>query len=330
MANNIFRIKRRASGLAGAPTSLLNAELAFNEVDNILYIGKGTGAGDIATTIEAIAGRGAFVSISDDQTITGSKTFANSPEVPTLDLSDDSNSAASTAFVKAVVAQVSTPDGDKGDITVAAKGTSWTINPSSVTLAKIANIASGTFIGRTAAGSGAPQALTAAQVKAALALGKGDVGLGNVDNTSDAAKPISTATQTALNTKAPLANPEFTGVPKVPTAAPGTSTTQAASTAFVQTAVAALVEAAPEALNTLNELAAAIGDDPNFAATITTSIGEKVAKSANLSDLTNVATARNNLGLKTMATQASNSVSITGGTVAGVTVSNVVIDCGTF
>lgn len=59
------------------------------------------------------------------------------------------------------------------------------------------------------------------------------IGLGNVDNTSDLSKPISTATQTALNLKAPLASPTFTGVPAVPTAAPGTNTTQAASTAFV-------------------------------------------------------------------------------------------------
>lgn len=59
------------------------------------------------------------------------------------------------------------------------------------------------------------------------------VGLGNVDNTSDASKPVSTATQTALDLKAPLASPALTGTPTVPTAAVDTSTTQAASTAFV-------------------------------------------------------------------------------------------------
>lgn len=62
---------------------------------------------------------------------------------------------------------------------------------------------------------------------------KTQVGLGNVDNTSDANKPISTATQTALNLKAPLASPTFTGTPVAPTASPGTSTTQLATTAFV-------------------------------------------------------------------------------------------------
>jgi hypothetical protein len=72
---NILRIKRRvAGGAAGAPASLKNAELAFNEVDNTLYYGKGdNGSGD-ATTIPAIAGLGAFVSLTASQTISGTKT----------------------------------------------------------------------------------------------------------------------------------------------------------------------------------------------------------------------------------------------------------------
>ena len=59
---------------------------------------------------------------------------------------------------------------------------------------------------------------------------------------------------------------------------------------YVDNSVSSLVDAAPETLNTLNELAAAIGDDQNFS-TISTSLGEKLVKSSNLSDLTNVATA---------------------------------------
>jgi trimeric autotransporter adhesin len=65
---------------------------------------------------------------------------------------------------------------------------------------------------------------------------KGDVGLGNVDNTPDASKPVSTAQQTALDLKANLASPTFTGTPAAPTATVGTSTTQLATTAFVTTA----------------------------------------------------------------------------------------------
>lgn len=77
MANTV-RIKRRASGAAGAPATLQNAELAYNEVDDVLYYGKGTGgAGGTATTVEAIAGAGAVVKLTGDQTINGNKTFAN-------------------------------------------------------------------------------------------------------------------------------------------------------------------------------------------------------------------------------------------------------------
>lgn len=78
MANTI-RIKRRASGGgAGAPTTLENAELAFNEQTNVLYYGTGTGGvGGSATSIIPIAGTGSFVDLSSDQTVGGTKTFSN-------------------------------------------------------------------------------------------------------------------------------------------------------------------------------------------------------------------------------------------------------------
>jgi len=84
MANTI-RIKRRASGgAAGAPASLENAELAYNEVDDVLYYGKGTGgAGGTATTVEAVAGAGAYLTLSGVQTVTGNKTFNGLVLVPT-------------------------------------------------------------------------------------------------------------------------------------------------------------------------------------------------------------------------------------------------------
>jgi hypothetical protein len=62
---------------------------------------------------------------------------------------------------------------------------------------------------------------------------KSMIGLGSVDNTSDAGKPVSTAAQTALDLKANIDSPIFTGIPTAPTAASGTGTTQLATTAFV-------------------------------------------------------------------------------------------------
>jgi len=80
---NTLRIKRRVSGNAGAPTSLANAELAFNEVDSTLYYGQGTGgAGGTASSVIAIAGPGTFVTKSGAQTVDGNKTFTG-----TVDLS---------------------------------------------------------------------------------------------------------------------------------------------------------------------------------------------------------------------------------------------------
>ena len=110
MANTI-RIKRRAAGgAAGAPTGLANAELAYNEADDVLYYGKGSGgAGGTATTVEAIAGLGAYVGLSGTQTITGNKTFSGtlalggSATATTQTAGNNSTSVATTAYVDGAV-----------------------------------------------------------------------------------------------------------------------------------------------------------------------------------------------------------------------------------
>lgn len=93
-------------------------------------------------------------------------------------------------------------DGDKGDVTVSGTGTVWTIDNNVVTFAKMQDIATARILGRNTASTGDIEELTAATTKTLLALVKGDVGLGNVDNTSDTNKPVSTAQQTALDLKA--------------------------------------------------------------------------------------------------------------------------------
>jgi len=84
------------------------------------------------------------------------------------------------------------------------------------------------------------------------------------------------STSTASSTYAPLASPALTGVPTAPTAAAGTNTTQVATTGFVSTAVSNLVASAPSTLDTLNELAAALGNDASFSTTVTNSIAAKL------------------------------------------------------
>ena len=84
------------------------------------------------------------------------------------------------------------------------------------------------------------------------------------------------ATATASSTYAPLASPALTGVPTAPTAAANTNTTQVATTAYVQTEINDLVASAPGALDTLNELATALGNDAAFSTTVTTALAARL------------------------------------------------------
>jgi len=118
--SNTIRIKRRATGDSGAPSSLKNAELAFNEVDNTLYYGTGTDVNGDANTVISIGGTGAFVDLSSTQTISGGKTFSgsvalgSSATTATKSQSDNSTSVATTAYVDTAISGVG------GTLTVAA------------------------------------------------------------------------------------------------------------------------------------------------------------------------------------------------------------------
>jgi hypothetical protein len=161
---NTLRIKRRSSaGAAGAPTSLENAELAFNEADNILYYGTGTGgAAGSATSVIAIAGYGAYTTLGTSQTITGNKEFSGTVIVPTPSanthaatkayvdsslptLSGTSNQIAYSSGTISLAANVVTP----GNLTVTGdllvQGDTTTLNTSTLVVEDknvvIANVA---------------------------------------------------------------------------------------------------------------------------------------------------------------------------------------------
>jgi hypothetical protein len=95
---------------------------------------------------------------------------------------------------------------------------------------------------------------------------------------------VTSSIQTQINAKSPLESPTFTGTPSAPTATQGNNTTQIATTAYVDTAVSNIIDAAPTTLNTLNEIAAALGDDANYATTITTALGNKQSIVSGVSD----------------------------------------------
>ncbi|KGK99905.1 hypothetical protein [Thalassobacter sp. 16PALIMAR09] len=327
MANTI-QLKRRISGIAGAPAALKSGELAHNEVDDTLYVGKGDDGAGNATAIVPMAGSGGFVARVGSQTIAGAKTFSLVPK---------SGQDASGGMDLVRKSQV--------DALLAGK----------------APLASPEFSGSPTApspvaGTNSTQIATTAFVNAAIAgFGAGDMAAATYDTDNDGkvdaaevadaapwsgitGKPTSfapsshshsigqvTGLQSALNAKAPLLSPALTGSPTAPTATTGSNTTQIATTGFVAAAIGALIDAAPGAMNTLNELAAALGDDPSFATTVTNALAGKLAATSNLSDLPNKSSSRSNLGLGSMAVQSSGSVAITGGSITGIA-----LDGGTF
>ena len=125
---NILRIKRRSgSGASGAPDSLENAELAFNEADNTLYYGKGTsGAGGTAGQVIAIGGYGSYTTLGTSQTITGNKTFSGVVIVPTPTANTH---AVTKAYVDSVTGALATSFSVAGD-----SGSSKTITSGTDTL----------------------------------------------------------------------------------------------------------------------------------------------------------------------------------------------------
>lgn len=168
---------------------------------------------------------------------------------------------------------------------IADSGNSDLVGPDEWNAEHVLTQAGERLLGKTSAGEGSTGELTATQVRAFL-----NVEDGSTADQSAAEVPFTPAgdlsatdVQAALeeldSEKAPLASPALTGTPTAPTAAPGTDTTQIATTAFTQAAVAALVDSAPAALDTLNELAAALGDDENFSTTVTNALATKAASS---------------------------------------------------
>jgi hypothetical protein len=342
---------------------LLAGELAVNTAAKILYVGDGT-------NVVTVGGEGAFVDKSSAQTVGGVKTFSE-----TIVGSVNGNAATATALATGRDISLT------GDVTGTASAFNGTANASiSATLAN-SGVSAGTHTKVTVDAKG--------RVTVGANLEASDIPTLTASKVSDFDSQVRTSRLDQM--AAPTASVSLNSQ-KITGLADPSASTDAANKGYVDSAVSGLVDGAPDLLNTLNEIAAAIADDANYATTMTTALGTKLAKSSNLSDLTDASAARTNLGLAigtnvqaydaelaalagltsaadalpyftgsgtaavttlssfgrslvddadasaarstlglgTIATQASSNVSITGGAISGVSLSDVTFDCGTY
>lgn len=226
MANTI-QLKRRVSGVAGAPAALKSGELAHNEVDDTLYVGKGDDGGGNATSVIPLSGRGAFVDLFVAQSIAGAKTFATVPKS-----SEDASGA--TDLVRK--SQLDTALATKASLSHAHVVSDVT-GLLAVLDAKAA-LVSPALTGTPTAPTAAADTNTTQIATTAFVLGQAGAAAPAMDGTA----AVGTLTRFARadhvhptdTSRAPLTSPALTGTPTAPTPANGTNTTQIATTAFVR------------------------------------------------------------------------------------------------
>ncbi|HAY3686942.1 TPA: phage tail protein, partial [Escherichia coli] len=216
-----------------------------------------------------------------------------------------SSKAAAASSASSAASSASSASASKDEATRQASAAKGSATTATTKASEAAGSATAAAQSKSTAESAATRAETAAKraedIASAVALEdasttkKGIVQLSSATNSTSeslAATPKAVkAVMGETNKKAPLNSPALTGTPTTPTARQGTNNTQIASTAFVMAAIAALVDSSPDALNTLNELAAALGNDPNFATTMTNALAGKQPKDATLTALAGLTTA---------------------------------------
>lgn len=204
-----------------------------------------------------------------------SPALTGTPTAPTPAQTVNNTQIATTAYVKSALTALinSSPDvlDTLGELAAALGNDANFATTVANSLALKAPLASPALTGTptaptAAAGTSTTQLSTTAFVQAAIAV-------------------LQTAINSALALKAPLASPALTGTPTAPTAAQTVNNTQIATTAYVKAAVSALVNASPSALDTLKELADALGNDANFAATMTNALAGKQPLNTTLTNI---------------------------------------------
>jgi len=240
----------------------------FTAVPNAPTAAAGTSTTQIATTD--------FVTTADNlKAPLASPTFTGTPTLPTGTIAT-TQTAADSSTKLATTEFVTTADNLKANLASPTFTGTVTLPDNTVALGTkttgsyVESLVAGTGVTLTnnSGESATPTVTVDTTVIQARVTNVTDTEIGYLDG-------VTSAIQTQIDTKAPLASPTFTGVPAAPTAAAATNTTQVATTAFVRAEVAALVGSAGATLDTLGELATALGNDAALSTTLTTSIGLK-------------------------------------------------------
>jgi len=233
--------------------------------------GLGTG---VATFLATPSGANLAAAVTDE-TGTGNLVFATSPTLvtPVLGVATATSINGTTIPTSATLVKTS----DTGTVTSTMILDGTIVNADINTSAQIAYGKTNLTNSIVDADINASAAIAWTKIAPSSTVSTTELGyLDGVTSAVQTQLDSKLATATAATTYAVLASPAFTGTPTAPTATAGTSTTQVATTAFVGTAVSNLVASAPAALDTLNELATALGNDAAFSTTVTNSIATKL------------------------------------------------------